>query len=59
MKRFVATLNDMSYINTPADRMEVRDNMIWVWDGSQLVAMVDVSAVICAHVSERGDKEVR
>ena len=54
MKRFTATLNDMSFINTAADRMEVSDNMLYVYDGSQLVALVELSAIITAHISERG-----
>ena len=54
MKRFTATLNDMSFINTAADRMEVSDNMLYVYDDSQLVALVEVSAIITAHISERG-----
>ena len=54
MKRFTATLNDMSFINTAADRMEVSDNMLYVYDGPQLVALVEVSAIITAHISERG-----
>ena len=53
MKRFTATLNDMSFINTAADRMEVKDNMLYVYDSCQLVALVEVSAIITAHISER------
>lgn len=56
MKRFTATLNDMSFINTEASRMEVRENMLWVWDGNQLVAVVEMTAIISAHISERGDR---
>lgn len=55
MKRFVATLNDMSYINTIADRMEVKENMVYAYDGPELVALVEVSAVVSAHISERSD----
>lgn len=53
MKRFTAQLNDMSYINVQADRMELVDNMLRVWDGNNLVAIVDISAIITAHLSER------
>lgn len=55
MKKFCATLNDMSFINTPADRMEVNDNMVYAYNGNQLVALVEITAVISAHISERGD----
>lgn len=56
MKRFCATLNDMSYINTQADRMEVKENMLYAYKGTDLVALVELTAVISAHVSEVGDQ---
>lgn len=56
MKRFTATLNDMSFINIPADRMELVDNMLRVYDGRELVAITDISAIITAHVGERNEK---
>lgn len=55
MKRFAATLNDGSYINAEATRMQLVENMIHVYDGGELVALVDISAVIIAHISERKD----
>lgn len=54
MKKFTATMNDGSYINVEATRMELIENMIRVYDKTDLVAMVDISAVITAHISERG-----
>ena len=56
MKRFVAQLNDMSYINVPADRMELVDNMLHVYDGRNLVAVSEITAIVTAHISERGEK---
>ena len=53
MKMFFAQLSDKSYINIPADRMEVNDNMAYVYDGSQLVALVDVSMILSAHISRK------
>ena len=53
MKKFIATLNDMSFINITADRMEINDNMVHVYDSGHLVALVEMSAVITAHISER------
>lgn len=57
MKRFTAQLNDMSYINVPADRMELVDHVLFVWDGRNLVAVAEITAVVTAHISERGDKQ--
>ena len=54
MKRFIATLNDGSFINVEATRMELHDNVIRVYENSNLVAFVDTSAVVSAHISERG-----
>lgn len=49
MKMFFAQLCDKSYIHVPADRMEVIDNMTYIYDGDQLVAMADVSVILHAH----------
>jgi hypothetical protein len=46
---FFAQLSDKSYIYVPADRMKEEDNMIYVYDGDQLVAMADVSVILHAH----------
>ena len=54
MNRFVVLLNDGSHMNVPADRMELKENFLFAWMGAELIAMVDISAVICAHMSEKG-----
>lgn len=54
-KRFNAVLNGDSYVNVAADRMEVKDNMLYVWNGDELVALLDVSVILSAHISEKGD----
>lgn len=53
MKRFTATMNDGSFINVEATRMELVENMIHVYDGAELVGLVDVSVVLQAHIGER------
>lgn len=57
MKRFVATLNDGSFINVPATRMVIDDEKcaIVVFCDNELVAFVDTGAVISAHIGERKD----
>ena len=57
MMRFNAQLNDMSYINVKADSMEVIDNMLYVKDGNNLAAVIDLSVVLAAHISERAERE--
>lgn len=53
-KRFMASLNGGAYVNLPATRMEVNDNMLYVWNGDDLVALLDVSVILSAHISEKG-----
>lgn len=54
MKRFVATLNDGSFINVDATRMELTEIAVIVWKEKEPVAYIDLGAVISAHISERG-----
>ena len=54
MKRFVATLNDGSFINVDATRMQITETAIIVWSKNEPVAYIDLGAVISAHISERG-----
>lgn len=35
--------------------MELVDNMIRAWNKNELVACADVSTVLTAHISERGE----
>ena len=56
MKRFIAILNDQSYVNVAATRMELVDNALNVWNGVDLVAYIDVSVILSAHISERAGK---
>lgn len=50
MPRFYAQLNDGGTINRPADSMEIADNAIYVYFGEKLVAYLDLSAVLYAHI---------
>ena len=52
MKKFSAILNDGSYINVSADRMEANENMLHVYDGTILVALVEITAIISAKITE-------
>lgn len=55
MKRFNAFINGGNYINVEATRMELVDNMIRVWNNDELVAIADISTIMTAHISERGE----
>lgn len=55
MKRFIAILNDSSYVNVPADRMTISDDGIIAWDGENPVAYVDIGFALTAHISDRKD----
>lgn len=56
MKRFVCTLNDGSCINVVADKMHLtNETLLCAYRDNKLVAVVDISAVISAHLSEKGE----
>lgn len=52
MKKFIAQLNDNSFINIYADEMKLDDGYITVYHSGNLVAFLDVSTVLCAYLSE-------
>ena len=54
MKRIVVLLNDGSHINIPADRMTVDETSLFVWNGNELTAYMDLDAVVVAYLSEKG-----
>ena len=55
MKKFIARLNDDSYINICADEMQIKeDTFILVYNEKNLVAFLDVGVVLSAHMSEKG-----
>ena len=56
MTRFIAQLNDGGHINVRADRMTKEDNMLYAYNIGELVAAVEVTAVIVAYLSEKGEK---
>ena len=53
MTRFIALLNDGNHINIPADEMKMGENYITVFTKGNLVAYLDASIVLCAHLSEK------
>ena len=55
MKRCNIVLNGGSYINVAADRMEMEENMLYVYDGNNLAAVVDIDVILSAHISEKGE----
>lgn len=55
MKYFVAQLAEGKHINVPADRMDLQDDTIFAYHWGNLVAIVDKSAVISAHISEKNE----
>lgn len=56
MSRFIAQFNNDKYINIRADRMveDEDNNLIKVYDGESIVACVDMSIILSAHISEQG-----
>ena len=50
-----AQLNGGSFINVPATKMVPGDGGVFAWNGEELVAYVDLTAVVSAHLSEKGE----
>lgn len=53
MKRFVAHLNDGSYMNIKADRIELIGDAITVYCDSDLVAFLDIGCVLTAQINSK------
>ena len=60
MKKFTAQLNGDGYISINADAMIMKDDTyICVYNGGNLVAFLDVSVVLSAHLSEKAVSECK
>lgn len=54
MMFFAVLYGDYGTIKRPADRIEIKENMLYVWEGNQLVAVADLSIVLFAHIYPQG-----
>ena len=52
MKKFVAELNDGSFINIYADKMELVGNFLYAWERENLVAVIDISVLLMAKLDD-------
>lgn len=50
MKTFFAQMPNDKYIHIPADHMELVDDMIFVYEGQELKAAVDISVILYANI---------
>lgn len=48
---FSATLNDGGFINITADRMKMNEPFLLVYRNGDLVALIELNAIVEAHVS--------
>lgn len=55
MKIFFAVLNDGATIKKSADRMEIVDDSLRVYTNGELIAFIDLSALVYAHIHEKTD----
>lgn len=49
MKRYCVQLNDGSFANVIGDRMEVVNDMLYIYNGNHLVVLADISVVLYAR----------
>ena len=60
MKKFTAQLNGGNYISVNADEMVLKDDIyLFVYCEGTLVAFLDLSCVLTAHLSERAVSECK
>lgn len=57
MKRCIANFKG-GYINLPADHMEREESIIFVFNGSELVAMLDIGILDSIWISEVKDSQL-
>lgn len=57
MRRFIAILNDGSFINVPATKMVITDDNIIAYNGNEVVAYADIGFTLTAHIRDRKDDE--
>lgn len=55
MKRLIIKSVD-GYINIPADRIAEKEdvNMLYAYDGKELVGVFEISTILQAYISEKG-----
>lgn len=57
MARFCANMSDGNFINVAADRMEIKENMVYAYRGDALAAFADMGCVLHARIEENQPKE--
>lgn len=53
MSIFYAQLSDGSTMKKKADRMEINNESLRVYDGEQIVGYMDLGTVLYAHICEK------
>ena len=57
MKRCIANFKG-GYINLPANRLEREESLIFVYNGTELVAMLDIGILDSIWISEVKDSQL-
>lgn len=54
--RVVISFNSGEFVNSPGDRIEIdkENNMLYAYNGPDIVCVCDMGAVIVARISEKG-----
>lgn len=55
MKTFWAVLNDGTTIKRSADRMEIEADSVRVYKNGELIAFIDISALVYAQIYRKQD----
>ena len=57
MKKLYVQMSDHSTIHKQVDRIEIVDNSIRAYVGTELVAYADLGAVLYAHIYDRDGRQ--
>lgn len=57
MKKLYVQMSDHSTIHKQVDRIEIVDNSIRAYEGTELVAYADLGAVLYAHIYDRDGRQ--
>jgi hypothetical protein len=56
MKRAIIRFKDKTFINIPADAIDVRNELIYVWNGEDVVAIAKLDNLDVCYLSEKKEE---
>lgn len=57
MSRVIIKLKDNSYINISADSIDIRNGLVYAWNGEYIVAVATLDAIEFCYLSEKKEEK--